>query len=153
MPLICPQIKETYLHWWQFYWDSLMFLEPFDWDYVTSITFAVSQIFSYFWIFLKGKGSCFVCIPPSIPSWKCWRRTMFQHEELLGAMYGQKLVLFLKKVFNLLYSPPQWLNISYEENLPFYIRPGGTVTCWLASCGLGMTQGHICKASGSMRPK
>lgn len=50
---------------------SLMFLEPFDWDYVTSITFAVSQIFSYFWIFLKGKGSCFVCIPPSIPFWKC----------------------------------------------------------------------------------
>lgn len=34
---------------------SLMFLELFHWDYMTSIIFAVSHLFSYFWIFLKGK--------------------------------------------------------------------------------------------------
>lgn len=34
---------------------SLMFLEPFDWDHMTSIIFAVSHFFSYLWIFLKEK--------------------------------------------------------------------------------------------------
>lgn len=62
----------------------LMFLELFDWDYMTSIIFAVSHLFSYLWIFLKGKVLIkwllsFACIPPSIHFWKCWRHTMFQH--------------------------------------------------------------------------
>lgn len=84
---------------------NFMFLEPFDWDHMTSIMFVVSHvfkaIFGFFWkekVPLKWLLS-FACILPSIPFWKCWRCTMFHHLELPGAMYGQKVVL-LKKVFS-----------------------------------------------------
>lgn len=52
---------------------SLMFLESFDWNHMTSIILAVSHLFSYVWIFLERKKFLldFACILLSTHYWKC----------------------------------------------------------------------------------
>jgi hypothetical protein len=63
MPLTCPPSEKLTLIYSSFIDAiSLMFLEPFDWDHMTSIVFAVSHLFSYLWIFLEEKSSCEICL-------------------------------------------------------------------------------------------